>query len=117
MRSVSVVRRYLAAVAAQDWESAESCLAENVYRIGPFGDVYQGRTAYLQFLRDLMPTLAGYRMKVERSIEAEGTVVVELTETVSFGGNEVVTPESLTFDLDGEGRIRKLAIYIQRITP
>jgi hypothetical protein len=109
----SIVRSYLDAVAVQDWDGTASCLSDDVLRIGPFGDVYQGRENYLGFLGRLMPTLAGYGMRISRLIECEGTVVAELTETVSADGRPIETPECLVFDLDSEDRIARIAIYIQ----
>lgn len=112
------MRRYLDAVAGQDWDAAGGCLSEDVRRTGPFGDVYEGRAPYLAFLAGLMPTLAGYRMDIERVIEAaEGTTVfAQLAETVEMDGRTIVTPETLVFDLDGGGRIREIRIYIQQLS-
>jgi len=112
------VMRYLEAVAVHDWEAAEACLSAGVRRTGPFGDVYEGRERYLAFLRQLMPTLAGYRMDIERALPAGdgGTVVAQLTETVELGGKVVVTPESLIFEVDDDGRIREIRIYIQQLS-
>lgn len=114
----AVVRRYLDAVAAHDWEQAGECLSEEVRRVGPFGDVYEGREPYLAFLRDLMPQLAGYRMEIERLIAARepATVVALLAETVEVDRKATVTSESLVFDLDVDGRIREIGIYIQQPT-
>jgi ketosteroid isomerase-like protein len=111
-----VVRRYLDAVASQDWDSAQKCLTEDVHRVGPFKDAYAGRDSYLEFLRQLMPTLKGYRMDVERVITGqEGRcAVAELTETVELDGQVVVTPESLVFDLAEDDRIVRIRIYIQQ---
>ena len=66
-----------------------------------------------------MPTLAGYRMDVERVVSAAGgrTLVAELSETVELDGRVVRTPESLVFDLDGHGLIHRISIYIQTIPP
>jgi hypothetical protein len=41
--------------------------------------------------------------------------VVELTETIDTGAGPIVTPEALVFDLDADGRIAHIAIYIQRL--
>lgn len=116
--ALAVVRRYLDAVAAQDWEAAGGCLSPGVRRIGPFGDAYQGREQYLAFLSHLMPTLAGYRMEIERVLPAGSgtTVVAQLTETVEMGGKAVVTPESLIFELDERDAIREIRIYIQQLS-
>jgi ketosteroid isomerase-like protein len=113
---VSVVRRYLDAVATFDWDAARDCLSEDVHRVGPFGDAYTGRDRYLGYLRDLMPTLAGYRMEIERVFDSDDrrSAVAELTETVELDGRVVVTPESLVFDLGPEGTIVAIRIYTQR---
>jgi hypothetical protein len=113
---VSITKRYLDAVAGHDWAVAEECVAPGVRRVGPFGDVYEGRDAYLAFLRDLMPTLAGYSMTIHRTVESEGgsTVVVELNETVEMDGKVIDTPECLVFDLGDDGLIAGITIYIQR---
>jgi len=110
-----VVERYLAAVAAQDWPTLEACLAEDVVRVGPFGDTYSPRGSYVAFLTALMPTLPGYAMAVERVLYTEGAAVAQLHETVEVDGAPLVTPETLVFDLDDTGRIARIAIYIQRL--
>lgn len=114
-----VVARYLDAVATGDWGSAEACLAADVERVGPFGDTYTGRSEYLDFLRKLMPTLQGYEMDLRRvMVSGDGrAAVAELTETVDMDGRTVVTPESLVFDIDPDGLIRAIRIYIQRLNP
>ena len=36
----TVVERYLERLVAHDWEAMAACLAEDVVRVGPFGDTY-----------------------------------------------------------------------------
>ena len=69
-----------------DWATLAACLADDVVRVGPFGDTYTPKAPYVAFLEDLMPTLEGYSMKVERIVDAGPVVVAELTETVEMGG-------------------------------
>jgi hypothetical protein len=85
-----------------------------VRRVGPFGDVYEGRDRYLAFLRELMPTLNGYRMQIERVVpSSDGSVtVVELSETVEIDSRPLRTPECLVFDIGPDDRISAIAIYI-----
>ena len=111
----AVVERYLDRMVAHDWEAMAACLAEDVVRVGPFGDTYTPREPYVAFLSELMPTLPGYAMRIGRVVETGRTVVVELTETVTVSGSPLDTPEALVFDLDGDGRIAHIAIYIQRL--
>lgn len=111
---MGVVERYLDAVASQDWEAFGTCVTDDVHRIGPFGDEFHGKGPYTTFLRELMPTLAGYRMEVDRVIDLGSTAFAELTETIEMDGRPMRTPECLVFDLAPEGRIRRIAIYIRQ---
>ena len=110
-----IVERYLARLVAHDWDAMAACLADDVVRVGPFGDTYTPKGPYVAFLRDLLPKLSGYSMRVGRLLDHGDTVVVELSETVEIDGSEVVTPEALVVDLDGAGLIARISIYIQRL--
>ena len=113
--SGEIVRRYLDAVASSDWSAAEACLAPEVVRVGPFGDTYSGREPYLDFLREVMPTLPGYAMAIRRVVAADSVVIVELSEAITIDDTKTVTEECLVFDLDGAGCVIHIAIYIQRL--
>ena len=111
---VDIVERYLNAIASHDWDVVDECIADDIVRVGPYGDRYAGREEYLAFIADLMPRLKGYAMKLERVTYARDTLAfVELSETVHVDGKPMVTPEVLVFALDGDGRIARVDIYIQ----
>jgi ketosteroid isomerase-like protein len=111
------VERYLKAVAEHDWPALAGCLTDDVVRVGPFGDTYTPKGPYLEFVEELMPTLKGYSMEVERIVESGNVVVAELTETVEMGGSIYVTPEALVFDLDSDGLISRVDIFIKSLGP
>lgn len=113
----ALVTRYLERIVAHDWDAMSECLSEDVVRTGPFGDTYGGKRAYVEFLSGLMPSLEGYSMRVDRIVADVGgaVAVAELTETVELGGVAVDTPEALVFDLDEDGLIARISIYIQRL--
>ena len=109
-----IVERYLHAIASHDWDVVDECIADDIVRVGPYGDRYAGREEYLAFIADLMPRLKGYAMKLERVTHASDTLAfVELSETVDVDGKPMVTPEVLVFALNGDGRIARVDIYIQ----
>lgn len=111
-----LVEKYLDAVVSHDWEALADCVTEDVVRVGPFGDTYTPRERYVAFLAELMPSLPGYSMEVERVVYAGGTAFAQLSETVEIDGRPVVTPETLVFDFDvSSGRIARIGIYIQRL--
>jgi ketosteroid isomerase-like protein len=114
-----VVGRFLRSMAAHDWETMAECVAEDLVRVGPFGDRYEGRDEYVAFISRLLPTLPGYEMTVDRVTASDGgrLVTVQLAETVDVDGTPVRTPEALVFDLDDAGRIAHIEIYIQQLGP
>jgi ketosteroid isomerase-like protein len=113
---MDVVERYLEAIAGHDWDTLRECVAEEVVRIGPYQDRYEGREAYIAFIADTMPKLRGYEMQVDRVTYAGDSVAfAELSETVEVDGKPVRTPEALVFDLDADGRIAHIEIFIQSV--
>lgn len=109
-----IVERYLDAIASQDWDVVDECIADHIVRVGPYGDRYAGRDDYLAFIADLMPRLQGYAMKLHRVTYANDALAyVELSETVQFDGKPMRTPEVLVFELGGDGRIARVEVYIQ----
>jgi SnoaL-like protein len=120
---MGVVERFLSAMVDHDWDAMGACVTDDVRRVGPFGDAYAGKRAYVAFIAGLLPTLADYRMDVDRVtyVEGKGLAFAELSETVALDGKAVRTPEVLVFGLTGAaegGLIRTIDIYIQnRGTP
>ncbi len=109
-----IVERYLRAIASHDWDVVGDCIADDIVRVGPYGDRYAGRVAYLAFIADLMPKLKGYAMELGRVTYASDTLAfAELSETVQFDGKSMVTPEVLVFELTGDGRIARVEVFIQ----
>jgi ketosteroid isomerase-like protein len=109
-----IVTKYLNAIASHDWDVVDECIADDIVRVGPYGDRYVGRDEYLAFIADLMPRLKGYAMKVERVTHASDALAfAELSETVEIDGKPMVTPEVLVFAIAGDGRIARVDIYIQ----
>ena len=111
----AVVVRYLDRMVAHDWEAMAECLAEDVVRVGPFGDTYTPRDPYVALPLRLMPALPGYSMRIDRVQSIGATVLVEPHRDRRDRRRPLETPEALVFDLDGEGRIAHIAIYIQRL--
>lgn len=113
-----VVGRYLATMQAHDWDAMAACLAPDVVRVGPYGDSYSGRPDYVRFLAELLPSLPGYSMEVERiEYAAHGALAVaELSETVEVDGRPLRTPEALVFEIEG-GLVSRIRIYIQTPPP
>jgi hypothetical protein len=111
----AVTTRYLEALARFDFDEVADCLAAGVHRRGPYGDDYHGASEYVDFLRRTMPTLPGYRMDIDRVTGiSEQRVMVELRETIEIESGPLVTYECLTFDLDADGLLEEICIYIRQ---
>jgi ketosteroid isomerase-like protein len=109
-----VVERYLHGIASHAWDAVDDCVADDIVRVGPYGDRYDGRDDYLAFLAEVMPKLNGYRMEIHRvTYVSDALAFAELTETVQAKGAPFRTPEVLVFDLAGDGRIARVEIFIQ----
>ena len=109
-----IVERYLDAIASHDWRVVDDCIADDIVRVGPYGDRYEGRVEYMAFIADLMPKLKGYAMRLDRVTYVDGgRVYAELSETVELDGKPMRTPEVLVFELNSEGRIARVDVFIQ----
>jgi limonene-1,2-epoxide hydrolase len=107
-----VVERYLAGLAAHDWDAVAATLAPDVERIGPYRDIYTGRDPYAEFLAQTIDSLGGYQLDVHRMQVDGGVVTVELSETVDDGDARLETSEAVVFDT-ADGLITRVAVYLQ----
>ena len=106
------VQRYLDALPAHDWPALAATLAADVHRIGPYGDVYDGRETYATFLEQTITALSGYELVVDRLLAAGPTVTAELSETVDDGDARLHTDEAVVFDTE-VGLITRVAVYLR----
>jgi len=111
-----VVHHYLDRMVAHDWAAMTECLHPDVVRVGPFGDSYDSRRPYVEYLSALLPTLKNYRLSIERTIVRESVVMVQLRETMELDGSMDETHEVLVFETDAAGLITRIDIFIQRTT-
>jgi limonene-1,2-epoxide hydrolase len=110
------VERYLACMAAHDWDGFAATLAdEGLTRDGPFCDRVEGKQRYIDFLRGIIPSLKGYKVKVHRVSHVSDRVsFVELSETFEVDGVLTECPECILFERDGDGLIRHVSVFIKR---
>jgi len=111
----SVALRYLRALASQNWGAVTGCLADDVLRHGPFGDDFDGVSAYVSFLQRTMPALPGYRMDIDCVTElGDQRAMVELRETIELDSGPLVTHECLVFEVGSDGLLQEICVYIRQ---
>ena len=111
----SIAVRYLQALSHQDWDEVTRCLARDVIRHGPFGDDFKGVTKYISFLQRTMPSLPGYQMDIDKvTALVDQRIMVELRETIELDDCPLVTYECLVFEVDSEGLLGEIFIYIRQ---
>jgi ketosteroid isomerase-like protein len=112
-----IVERYLGAIVAHDWDAVEMTIADDIVRVGPYGDRFDGRADYLTYISATMPKLPGYSMDLHRVTYVDGgRAFAELSETVELDGKPMLTPEVLVFEIDGHGLISRVEIFIQTLS-
>ena len=111
-----VVEDFLERYNAKNWDALARCFSpDGFHRIGPFGDTIDSSTEYVQFLARVVPTLGdSYRLTADRVIYAERAATAELIEHFEVDGTIRETPEVIVFDLDAEGLIASMHLYVQR---
>lgn len=112
---MEILDRYFEALRAHDWERLAACLADDVERTGPYLDVLRGREAYAAFLAKVLPTLRNYRLEVRevRRISDRSAVAL-LSEILDVDGRSTEFPEAILFDLDADGRIVRVDVYLKQ---
>ncbi len=111
--AISRVEAYLAALGAGSWSELEATLAEDVVRVGPYGDRVEGSAAYAAFLEEVVTSLPGYQLEIKRVRAVGEDVLVELAETIDSDGGRLRTEEALVLSVDSTGAIARLDVYIQ----
>src|ERR1700704_807945 len=55
LAAVDVVERFLSCMTGHDWDGLGACVTDDVVRVGPYGDTFRGRDAYMAFVSGLLP--------------------------------------------------------------
>ena len=115
---MGVVEDFVTHYNGRDWERLAGCFSTDDFeRIGPFVDVISDSGEYVAFLRRVVPTLGDdYRLGIERVVYVPGeqTAFAQLIEHYEADGEVRDTPEVIIFGLDGQDRIRRMRLYVQR---
>jgi hypothetical protein len=114
---MAVVEDFVKFYNAQEWDKLEGCFdATDFQRTGPFSDVVTGRTEYVAFLRRCVATMSpNYELQVERIVYAPDEKVA-VGQFIEHAAHDDMPdgPEVIVYDLNDEGLIRRMCLYMQR---
>src|SRR5579871_5839731 len=110
---MGAVEDYLKTLSDRNWDALPSVFSDTgLVRSGPFDDVIEGRDAYVSFLREVCSPFDSYRLDVHRiSRSGDRIVFAEIDEVISGAG---AFPEVLLFELDEDGKIRYVSVFMKR---
>lgn len=110
------VERYLTCMGAHDWDGlADTITDTGLTREGPFCDRVEGKQRYVSFLRKVITSLKGYKLKVHRVSHVSDRVsYVELSETFEVDGVRTEYPECILFERGQDGLISHVSVFIKQ---
>jgi hypothetical protein len=111
-----IIEEFLERYNARDFDRLVECFSTTQFsRVGPYGDRIDSSAEYVEFLREVVPTLGErYRLATSRISYGDGMAVAEVIEEFEVDGELRTTPEAIVFELDEDGRIRAMRLYVQR---
>lgn len=110
------VERYLTCMGAHDWDGLAATIADDgLTREGPFCDRVEGKARYVTFLRNIITSLNGYELAVQRiSHVSDQLSYVELSETFEADGVRTEYPECILFERGDDGLISHVSVFIKQ---
>ena len=97
-----------------DWRPLEEFVAvEDFERVGTFMEVQDWRQ-YTEMLSQWAGSIDSFETSVRRISELPGLVYYEIEERHHRGGNVSVVNSLTVFEFGDDGRIRRLAVYLQQ---
>ena len=111
-----MVERYLACLAAHDWDGLAATIAdEGLTREGPFCDLIEGKAHYVAYLRKVTTNIKGHRLEVERVSHVDSRLsYAELTETFEIDGTPAQWPECILFEQNDDGLISRVSVFFKQ---
>jgi hypothetical protein len=107
------VERFFAHLTTRDWPSLRTVLANEMERVGPFGDRVAGRDRYIALLDEGVP--ADYRNDVHLVTYAPDgrSAFARVTEHLGYPDQMLHFQEAYVFGLDGDGLVCRIEVFWQ----
>lgn len=110
-----MVAEYLDAMMRHDWPALRACLADDFERVGPYPEhVFPEPDGYVAFLAELLPTIPGHTVTVDRALSAGDLAYVEVTERLTTADGPLRSRVCMAVELAPDGRLRRVEAFLRR---
>jgi hypothetical protein len=115
---MGAVEDYISYYGSHQWEKLRTVFDRvDFKRTGPYLDVFTDVDKYVDFLEEVVPTMgADYELQIERIVYTPGAKVAfgQLIEHLELEGVMTDIPETIIFDLNDDGLIRRMSLYLKQ---
>jgi hypothetical protein len=114
---MGAVEDYVSYYGAHDWQQLRTVFDHSDFKRTGYNDFFTDVDEYVDFLEATVPTLgADYALQVERIVYAPGAKVAfaQLIEHLELKGAMTGVPETMIFDFNDEGLIRRMSLYLKQ---
>ena len=99
------------------WQQLQTVFDHWDFKRTGYNDLFTDVDKYVDFLEEIVPTMgADYELQVERIVYAPGEKVAfgEFIEHLEVKGVMTDIPETIIFDFNDEGLIRRMSLYLKQ---
>ena len=115
---MGAVEDYVTYYRSHQWEKLKGVFdAADFKRTGPYMDVFTDVNQYVDFLAGVVPTMgADYELQIGRIVYTPGEKVAfgQFIEHLELEGVMTDIPETIIFDLNDDGLIRRMSLYLKQ---
>jgi hypothetical protein len=114
---MGAVEEYFRYYGAHQWRQLRTVFDHSDFERAGYNDFFTDVDEYVDFLEEIVPSLgADYELQIERIVYAPGEKVAfaQLIEHLELKGVMTDIPETIVFDLNDEGLIRRMSLYLKQ---
>jgi hypothetical protein len=115
--AMDAVEDYISYCGAHQWQQLRTVFDHSGFTRTGYADLFTDVDKYVDFLEEIVPTLgADYQLQIEPIVYAPGEKVAfaELIEHLELEGVMTDLPETIIFDVNDEGLIRRMSLYLKQ---
>jgi hypothetical protein len=111
--ATGTIERFFVHLTARQWEQLVELLADDLVRIGPFGDQLVGKHRYAEFLEGAVPS--DYRNDVHLIVTSSDgrSALARVTEHLRYPDGEHHLEEAYAFELSESGLVSRVEVFWQ----